>query len=235
MLSVHEIYAAYDRVEVLRGITLEIAEGEIVCLLGANGAGKTSLLKVISGLIHPHRGKITFRSEEINGKPPNYIVKLGICHVPEGRQIFSSLSVRQNLLVGTYSRKVNKVELRDLFDRVFDIFPVLKKKTMNKAANLSGGEQQMLAIGRALMARPKVLLLDEPSLGLAPILVKTIFETIQHLPSNKVSILLVEQNARSALQISNRAHIMEAGRIVKQRKAKDLLYDDEVRKRYLGR
>jgi len=234
MLSVRSIFAGYSGVEVLKGIEFELCEGKIVSLVGANGAGKTTLMRAISGLIRPHKGKIIYKKLEISGKPPNYIVRLGICQVPEGRQIFPTLSVKQHLMLGTYARRVKRAKLKGLMEEVFAIFPVLNSKFITRAGQLSGGEQQMLAIARALMGSPSILLLDEPSLGLAPILVRTIFETIRDLPSKGISVLLVEQNARTAMQISDSAHVIETGRIVKSGRATDLLGDDEVRRRYLG-
>jgi branched-chain amino acid transport system ATP-binding protein len=235
ILKVNDLSAGYGRVEVLRNINLEIHQGELACILGANGAGKSTLLRVISGLLYSFRGKIFFDKEEITHKKPEYIVSLGLIQIPEGRQIFSSLSVKQNLLLGTYARRSEKQELFELFAFVFKLFPVLEKKLTNLAGNLSGGEQQMLAIARGLMSRPKMLLLDEPSLGLAPIIVKNIFEVIQDLSSRGIPILLVEQNALSALSIAKRAYILETGKIVIQGKAVDMLGNDEVRKRYLGK
>jgi len=235
MLRTIDIFAGYDQVEVLRGVTLELELGEMVCLLGANGAGKSTLLKTISGILPPRSGKVLFRDKEIQRKRPEEIVRLGISQVPEGRQIFSTLTVRQNLLLGSYARRRAKNDLNESFGIVFDLFNVLKKKLTHKAGSLSGGEQQMLAIGRSLMSKPKVLLLDEPSLGIAPIIVKGIFEIIERLRSEGISILIVEQNAGLALQVASRGYVMEVGGIVKHGNARDLLGDDEVRRRYLGR
>lgn len=235
MMRLADIYAGYNRVEVLKDINLEVHEREVVCLLGANGAGKSTLLRVVSGILPPHKGRVVFNREEITRKRPDYIVRLGISHVPEGRQIFSSLSVKQNLLLGTYARRARKDDLAKLFSFVFDLFPVLERKIIDKSDTLSGGEQQMLAIARGLMSSPKMLLLDEPSLGLAPLILKRIFEVILHLSSQGISILLVEQNAAFALQIAARAYIMETGKVVIQGEAKQLIGNDELRKRYLGR
>lgn len=234
MLTVNNITASYTKVEVLKGISMQVGDGEIVCLIGANGAGKSTLLRVISGIIKPRTGEIAYDGEQIAGKTAEDIVRFGISQVPEGRQIFSSLTVKQNLFLGTYARRVKGGDLQRLFTSVFELFPVLEKKLGNKGGDLSGGEQQMLAIGRSLMSQPKMLLLDEPSLGLAPLVVRSIFETIEKLCSTGISILLVEQNARSALQIGNRAYVMETGKIMKEGDTKDLLFDDDVRKRYLG-
>jgi branched-chain amino acid transport system ATP-binding protein len=235
MLSITGISVGYNKIKVLKDFTLQVNEGEVVCLLGANGAGKSTLLRAVSGLLKLNTGNILFNGEEIGGKAPQDIVRKGISHVPEGRQIFSSLSVRQNLLLGTYAHRVAKDGIQKRLRSVFELFPVLEKKLGNRGGDLSGGEQQMLAIGRALMAQPKLLLLDEPSLGLAPLVVKNIFQVIKDLRSMGIAILLVEQNARSALQITDRGYIMETGRVVKEGRAGDLLTDDEVRRTYLGK
>ncbi len=235
ILKVKDLSAGYGRVEVLRNISLEVHQGELACILGGNGAGKSTLLRVISGLLASFRGKIFFDGKEITHKKPESIVSLGLIQIPEGRQIFSSLSVKQNLLLGTYARRSEKQELFELFTFVFKLFPVLEKKLTKLAGALSGGEQQMLAIARGLMSRPRMLLLDEPSLGLAPLVVKNILEVIQNLSSQGIPILLVEQNALSALSIAKMAYILETGKIVIQEVAVDLLGNDEVRKRYLGK
>ena len=234
MLKVSELHAGYGRVEVLKGVRLEASEGEVVCLLGANGAGKSTLLRTVSGLITPAKGSISFLGQEMTGRKPSEIVRAGISHVPEGRQIFFSLTVHQNLLLGAYAKGRQKPELEKLYQSVCDLFPILKKRFTSKAGTLSGGEQQMLAIARGLMSRPKLLLLDEPSLGLAPLLVNSIFHIVQDLRAGGIPILLVEQNVAAALRVADRAYIMETGRIVIQGPARDLLGNDEVRKRYLG-
>ena len=234
ILNIDDISAGYGRVQVLKEINLEVGSGEIVCLVGANGAGKTTLLKVISGIIPSIKGKLYFDGQDITNRKPDYIVRTGLSHVPEGRQIFSDLTVRQNLMLGSYVHKPKKEEMEKLFNFVFDLFPILKTRLTQKAGTMSGGEQQMLAIGRGLMSQPKLLLLDEPSLGLAPIIVEIILKVIQNLRSAGIPILLIEQNVNAALQIADRAYIMETGRIVGQGCAKILLEDDEVRKRYLG-
>jgi branched-chain amino acid transport system ATP-binding protein len=234
ILNVEHISAGYGRVQVLKEINLEVGSGEIVCLVGANGAGKTTLLKVISGIIPSIQGKLSFDGRDITNRKPDYIVRTGLSHVPEGRQIFADLTVRQNLILGAYVNKPKKEEMEKLFKFVFDLFPILKTRLTQKAGTMSGGEQQMLAIGRGLMSQPKLLLLDEPSLGLAPLVVETILNVIQNLRSAGIAILLIEQNVNAALQIADRAYVMETGRIVSQGSAKTLLGDDEVRKRYLG-
>ena len=234
MLKVSDLHAGYGRVEVLKGINCEINEGEIVCLLGANGAGKSTFLKVISGLIVPGKGSISFMGEEITRKKPNEIVRAGVSHVPEGRQIFASLTVQQNLLLGTYVHGSKKSDLDRFYPLVFDLFPILKKRFNGKAGSLSGGEQQMLAIARGIMAQPRLLLLDEPSLGLAPIVVNNIFGILQDLRARGIPILLVEQNVAAALKIADRAYVLETGKMVGHGKATELLGNDEIRKRYLG-
>jgi branched-chain amino acid transport system ATP-binding protein len=234
MLKAEGISASYGRVKVLKDINMSVENGEIVCLVGANGAGKSTLLKVISGIVPAASGKFLFEGQDITNKKPDFIVKAGLSHVPEGRQIFADLTVRQNLLLGSYVHKLPKQEMTRLFDSVFDLFPILKTRLTQKAGTMSGGEQQMLAIGRGLMSQPKLLLLDEPSLGLAPLMVETILKIIQNLRSTGISILLVEQNVNAALQISDRAYVMETGSIVTHGKARELMENDEIRKSYLG-
>jgi len=234
MLRVADIHAGYGRVEVLKGIDLEVGKGEVVCLLGANGAGKSTLLKVISGLIVPRKGNITFMGMELTRKSPNEIVRTGISHVPEGRQIFATLTVQQNLLLGAYVHRHKKTELERLYDAAFELFPVLKTRFSGKAGSLSGGEQQMLAMARGLMSEPKLLLLDEPSLGLAPLVVQDILSIVSDLRQRDIPILLVEQNVSAALRIADRAYVMVTGAITGHGKADALLGDDEVRRRYLG-
>jgi branched-chain amino acid transport system ATP-binding protein len=234
MLAVNDVHAGYGRVEVLKGISVQVGQGEVVCLLGANGAGKSTLLKVISGLITPARGGISFLGHEITKKKPDDIVRAGISHVPEGRQIFATLTVQQNLLLGAYAHGTGRAELEKRYESMFQLFPILKQRFLGKAGSLSGGEQQMLAMARGLMSQPKLLLLDEPSLGLAPIVVKNIFNVIRDLRVHNIPILLVEQNVAAALRIADRAYIIETGKITTQGSADALLNDDEVRKRYLG-
>ncbi|MDD5203998.1 MAG: ABC transporter ATP-binding protein [Desulfobacterales bacterium] len=235
LLRVYDLHAAYGDIKVLKGVELDISEGEIVCLLGANGAGKSTLMRVISGILRPLRGRITYQKREIARLRPNDIVRLGISQVPEGRQIFAKLTVMQNLLLGAYTRKNRRADSREMFDLTFQLFPVLQERLKQKAGTLSGGEQQMLAISRALMSRPQLLLLDEPSLGLAPIVVKNIFEVVKRLRSQGISILLVEQNVTGALSISDRCYIMETGNITAQGKASEMLGNDQVRRKYFGK
>ena len=234
MLKAEAISASYGRVKVLKDIDMSVESGEIVCLVGANGAGKSTLLKVISGIVPAGSGKFLFEGQDITNKKPDFIVKAGLSHVPEGRQIFADLTVRQNLILGSYVHNLPKQEMAKLFDAVFELFPVLKSRLMQKAGTMSGGEQQMLAIGRGLMSQPKLLLLDEPSLGLAPLVVETILKVIQNLRSTGISILLVEQNVNAALQISDRAYVIETGAIVTEGKARELMENDEIKKSYLG-
>jgi branched-chain amino acid transport system ATP-binding protein len=234
ILRAEAISASYGRVKVLKDINMSVESGEIVCLVGANGAGKSTLLKVISGIVPAVSGKFLFEGQDITNKKPDFIVKAGLSHVPEGRQIFADLTVRQNLLLGSYVHKLPKQEMTRLFESVFELFPILKSRLMQKAGTMSGGEQQMLAIGRGLMSQPKLLLLDEPSLGLAPLVVETILRIIQNLRSTGISILLVEQNVNAVLQISDRAYVMETGSIVAEGKARELMENDEIKKSYLG-
>jgi branched-chain amino acid transport system ATP-binding protein len=234
ILNVENLSAGYGRVQVLKEINLEVGSGEIVCLVGANGAGKSTLLKVISGIIHATHGKLSFAGQDITNKKPDHLVRIGLSHVPEGRQIFGTLTVRQNLMLGAYAHRTKKEEMGRRFNFVFNLFPILKTRLTQKTGTMSGGEQQMLAIGRGLMSQPKLLLLDEPSLGLAPLVVEVILNVIKNLRSAGIAILLIEQNVNAALQIADRAYVMEIGRIVSQGSAKTLLGDDEVKKRYLG-
>ena len=232
VLSLAGVETFYGRIQALRGLSLEVGEREIVALIGANGAGKTTTLRTISGLIKPAHGTITLRGESIVGMLPDAIVRKGVVHSPEGRRIFPRLTVLENLRLGAYARSDSDIGPDQ--DYVLSLFPRLKERLKQKGGTLSGGEQQMLAIARALMARPKVLLLDEPSLGLSPILVDTIFSVIADVNQRGVPILLIEQNARKALQVASRGYVMETGAIVKSGPAQALLADDGVRKAYLG-
>ena len=234
LLSVENLNTFYGHVQALKGVELEVEEGEIVSLIGANGAGKTTTLRTISGLIRPSEGSITFDGESIEGQPAHRIVEAGVCQVPEGRQIFSTLTVNENLNMGAYSLGGAREEIERNRRRVFELFPRLEERKGQLGGTLSGGEQQMLTIGRALMAHPRLLMLDEPSLGLAPLLVKAIFETIEEINESGVTILLVEQNARAALKVAHRAYVLETGRVVLSGGAKELLQDERVRKAYLG-
>ncbi|MFM1654618.1 ABC transporter ATP-binding protein [Brevibacillus sp. B_LB10_24] len=233
MLKVDKINVFYDQIHVLKDVSFEINEGELVALLGSNGAGKTTTLRAISGLLRPRSGSITYDGQNIAKVPPHKIVSLGIAHSPEGRQIFSRLTVLENLHIGGYIRKTAQ-EISDDIEWIYSLFPVLKERQHLPAGALSGGEQQMLAMGRALMSKPKLLLLDEPSLGLAPIMIETIFNVIKALRENKMTVLLVEQNAYEALEIANRAYVLETGMVKLQGAAQDLLHNPEIQKAYLG-
>jgi branched-chain amino acid transport system ATP-binding protein len=233
MLRLTDVHSYYGNIHALQGISLEVREGEIVTLLGANGAGKTTTLRTIHGLLHPRKGRIEFEGKDITGMPAHEHVKHGIGQSPEGRRIFSRMTVLENLQMGGYSRK-DKASLPDDYKRVFELFPRLLERKGQHGGTLSGGEQQMLAIGRALMTRPKLLLLDEPSMGLAPILVEQIFSIIGDINRQGTTILLVEQNALMALGIADRGYVLQTGRIVRSGEAKALLDDPEVRKAYLG-
>jgi branched-chain amino acid transport system ATP-binding protein len=233
MLAVEDINVYYGAIHALKNLSLQVEAGSIVTLIGANGAGKTTTLKTISGILRAKTGQIKFEDQEIHKLAPNKIVQLGIAHVPEGRRIFSSMSVLENLELGAYLRRDRAGIARDLAE-VYDRFPRLKEREKQLAGTLSGGEQQMLAIGRALMAQPKLLLMDEPSMGLAPLLVKEIFEIIQDVNAKGCTILLVEQNAKMALSIADYAYVIETGQIVLSGPAAELAQSDEVRKAYLG-
>ncbi|MDO9212016.1 MAG: ABC transporter ATP-binding protein [Deltaproteobacteria bacterium] len=237
MLRVESISAFYGAIQALRNVSVHVSAGEIVTLLGANGAGKSTLLKIISGIHIPAKGRLWFGGQNITGLPAERILHLGVGQVPEGRQIFAPLSVLDNLILGAYvrfRREEKKEVLKDL-DSIFELFPVLKERTKQRAGTLSGGEQQMVAIGRTLMARPKLLLLDEPSMGLAPKVVNDIFQTIQTLRSRATTILLVEQNAKAALKVADRGYIIETGRIILEGETQDLLNNKEVQRAYLGK
>jgi len=233
VLSIQNIDVFYGNIQALRGISLEVSKGEIVSLIGANGAGKSTTLKAISGLIHPKNGKIEFEGEDITNKPAQEIVKRRISQVPEGRRVFAQMTVYENLELGAYLRK-DKEGIKNSFQRVFDRFPILQERRFQKAGTLSGGEQQMLAMGRALMSQPKLLLLDEPSMGLAPLLVQEIFNIIKEINEAGTTILLVEQNANMALSIADKAYVLETGKIVLSGTARELQESEEVRKAYLG-
>jgi branched-chain amino acid transport system ATP-binding protein len=223
----------YGRVQALRGVTLTINAGEIVALIGSNGAGKTTTLRTISGLSHPTDGHIAFDGRDITTMPAHDVVRVGVCHAPEGRRLFPRMVVLDNLMMGTYTRK-DRAAFADDLARVYTLFPRLKERTKQLAGTLSGGEQQMLAIGRALMARPKLLMLDEPSLGLAPILVETIFRVLTDINSQGTTILLVEQNANSALDVSNRGYVLETGTVALADESSKLKENPDVQKAYLG-
>ncbi len=233
LLELRGVDALYGRIQALRKMSIDVDKGEVVALIGSNGAGKTTTLRTISGLMHPHAGTIRFDGRDITGTGPSKIVELGISQSPEGRRLFPRMSVIDNLFMGAYSRNDRPGIATDM-DRVYTLFPRLKERRTQIAGTLSGGEQQMLAMGRALMARPKVLMLDEPSLGLAPILVETIFSIIREINELGTTVLLVEQNAHKALEVANRAYVLETGSIVKTGTGQELLASEDVQKAYLG-
>jgi len=233
MLKLESIESYYGKIQALKGVTLEVPEGGIVAILGANGAGKSTTLRTISGLIQPQKGQIYFQEKPIHRTEPHQIVRMGICQVPEGRDIFMGLTVQENLKMGAFTRDDGKAIQNDL-ERIFQSFPILKERAKQQAGTLSGGEQQMLAIARGLMSNPKLMLLDEPSLGLAPLLVEEIFLIIREINKEGVTILLVEQNANMALQTAQYGYVMETGTIALHDTAENLIQNDYVRKVYLG-
>ncbi len=237
MLRLTSVVSCYGRIIALRGVSLHVNEGEIVALIGANGAGKTTLLDTISGVMSPRSGSILLRGKDIRGMSPERLVQMGVSHVPQGRQLFPDMSVYENLVLGAYKRPraEKKQSLRDDLEQVHATFPLLAERSSQRAGTLSGGEQQMLAIGRGLMSRPKLLLLDEPSMGLAPLVVKEILSIISNLHKQGTTVLIVEQNAKAALSVAQRAYVMETGRVVLEGTAHDLARNPEVRRAYLGK
>jgi len=233
LLELKDVHTYYGAIQALKGITIDVHEGEIVTLIGSNGAGKSTTLRSINGLNHPKRGSIRFEGRDITHASPHSIVKMGIAQSPEGRRLFPRMSVHENLEMGAFQRE-DRRGIREDMDRVFELFPRLQERRTQKAGTLSGGEQQMCAIGRALMARPKLLMLDEPSMGLAPIFVERIFETIVEVNKQGMTILLVEQNALMALDVARRGYVLETGRIALADEAKALRENEQVRKTYLG-
>ncbi|NOY97694.1 MAG: ABC transporter ATP-binding protein [Chloroflexi bacterium] len=233
MLEINNIHTYYGNIHALKGISLTVEEGEIVTLIGANGAGKTTTLRTISGLLKPREGNVVLEGEDITGIPAHKLVYKGIAMVPEGRGVFAKLSVQENLEMGAYSRS-DKNGIKDDFERVFALFPRLKERRSQVAGTLSGGEQQMLATGRAMMAKPRLLLLDEPSMGLAPVLVESVFDAIEQINREGTTVLLVEQNALMALSIANRGYVLQTGQIVLRDKAEALKENEMVQKAYLG-
>jgi len=232
MLSVRDLHVSYGGIRALKGVSIDVNKGEIVTIIGANGAGKSTLLNAVSGFLKPTKGEVSFKGQKL-GRQPAKIVKLGICHVPEGRLVFANLTVQDNLLLGAYLRNDKKVIAEDM-EKVYSLFPRLKERLKQPAGTLSGGEQQMLAMGRALMTNGDLVLMDEPSLGLAPLLVQTVFDIIEEIRGLGKTILLVEQNAFKALAIADRAYVLEQGRIVKEGPACDIASDPAVRDAYLG-
>lgn len=237
MLEIRDVSTYYGRIRALDRVSLDVAEGEIVCLIGANGAGKTTLLNTISGMVPAGDGEVRFGERAITRVAPEHIVRLGLSHVPERRQVFGSLTVLENLALGAYcrARRDGRAAVRQDTERVFEMFPVLKSRVGQLAGTLSGGEQQMLAVGRGLMARPRLMLLDEPSLGLAPLIVQEIFRIVVELRRTGTTILLVEQNARAALRVADRGYVLENGRVVMCGSAAELAQDGDLRRAYLGR
>ncbi|MBF0302322.1 MAG: ABC transporter ATP-binding protein [Desulfamplus sp.] len=237
MLRIKNLKCSYGSIMAVQGVSLSVREGELISIIGANGAGKSTLLLAISGLLTTWNGEIFFQEKNLKGMSPPAIVRQGISLVPEGREIFSPLSVMDNLRMGAYTmyRKGLKTQVKEDFEMIMEMFPILRERANQLAGTLSGGEQQMLAIGRALMARPRLLVLDEPSMGLAPKIVEMIFSTIQRLRQEGVTILLVEQNARAALKIADRAYVLETGKMVLEGSAEELLVDDDVKRAYLGK
>jgi branched-chain amino acid transport system ATP-binding protein len=233
MLEVSHIRVCYDQVPAIHDVSFRIEGGDIVSIIGANGAGKSTLLKTISGLLHPDPGQIEFLGERIDQLPAHRIVELGISHAPEGRRIFQYMTVQRNLRLGAYTQKAEEIR-EEILKQVFEIFPILRERLDQKAGTLSGGEQQMLAIARGLMSRPRLLMLDEPSLGLMPTLVTQVFDTIKRINAEGTTILLVEQNVREALELAHRAYVLQTGNIVLEGTGEELLESDLVRKAYLG-
>lgn len=236
MLRIRNVSAGYAGIAVLHGVSLHVAKGEAVCLVGANGAGKSTLLQVVSGLIRPFSGELRFEDVDLSTLPPHRIVAAGLVQVPEARELFPSMTVRENLDLGAFAlRRAAQAEIRANRARLLELFPVLGQRLEQKAGTLSGGEQQMLAIARALMAKPRLLILDEPSLGLAPLVIKEIFQTLTELRQEGLTILLVEQNALAAMRISDRAYVLQAGRMLLSGTAEELQGNDDFRRAYLGR
>ncbi len=233
MLEVKDLEVYYGVIQAIKGVSFQVNKGEVIALIGANGAGKTTILHTITGLLSPKKGSVMFEGTDITKVPAHKIVSMGMAHVPEGRRVFADLSVYENLKMGAYTRK-DKAEIEESLRQVYERFPRLEERKNQMAGTLSGGEQQMLAMGRALMSRPQIILMDEPSMGLSPILVNEIFNIIESVSKSGTTVLLVEQNAKKALSIADRAYVLETGNIVMEGKAKDLLEDDSIKKAYLG-
>lgn len=233
MLEVKDLEVYYGMIQAIKGISFEVNEGEVIALIGANGAGKTTTLHTITGLLSPKSGHVMFEGKDITKVPAHKIVSMGMAHVPEGRRVFAELSVYENLRMGAYTRK-DKNEIEESLKNVYKRFPRLEERKNQMAGTLSGGEQQMLAMGRALMSKPRIILMDEPSMGLSPILVNEIFDIIRAVSESGTTVLLVEQNAKKALSIADRAYVLETGKIVLEGNAKELLEDDSIKKAYLG-
>ena len=233
MLEVKDLEVYYGVIQAIKGVSFQVNQGEVIALIGANGAGKTTILHTVTGLLSPKRGSVVFEGKEITKVPAHKIVSMGMAHVPEGRRVFAELSVYENLKMGAYTRK-DKKEIEESLANVYKRFPRLEERKNQMAGTLSGGEQQMLAMGRALMSKPKIILMDEPSMGLSPIMVNEIFDIIRAVSESGTTVLLVEQNAKKALSIADRAYVLETGNIVLDGKAEDLLENDSIKKAYLG-
>ena len=233
MLEVKDLEVSYGMIQAIKGISFEVNQGEVIALIGANGAGKTTILHTVTGLLAPKAGKILFEGRDITKVPAHKIVSMGMAHVPEGRRVFAQLSVYENLKMGAYTRK-DKQEIEETLEHVYQRFPRLKERRNQMAGTLSGGEQQMLAMGRALMSKPKIILMDEPSMGLSPIFVNEIFDIIREVSASGTTVLLVEQNAKKALAIADRAYVLETGKIALSGNADKLMNDDSIKKAYLG-
>ena len=233
MLKIEDLYVSYGMINAIKGVSFEVNEGEVVSLIGANGAGKTTILHTITGLLKPKSGSVMFEGKELTTTPAHEIVKLGMAHVPEGRRVFADLSVYDNLMLGAYTRK-DKNEIAKTLEMVYERFPRLEERKKQIAGTLSGGEQQMLAMGRALMSKPRIILMDEPSMGLSPLFVNEVFDIIKKISASGTTVLLVEQNAKKALSISDRAYVLETGKIVLSGDAHELMNNDSVKKAYLG-
>ena len=232
ILEVKNLEVSYGKIKAVKGISFDVGQGEVVSLIGTNGAGKTTTLRTISGLLRPSKGSITFEGQDITKVPPHQIVTLGIAHSPEGRRIFPQLTVEENLLLGAFSRKDKGIA--DDLQAAYELFPILSERSRQPAGTFSGGEQQMLAMGRAMMSRPKLMMLDEPSMGLSPLMMKRIMSTVKTLQAQGTTVLLVEQNAQAALRLATKGYVLEVGKIVLQGTGPELLASDEVRKAYLG-
>ena len=233
MLEIKDLEVYYGMIQAIKGVSFDVKEGEVIALIGANGAGKTTILHTITGLINAQKGSVWFEGKDITKVPAHKIVSMGMAHVPEGRRVFANLTVLQNLKMGAYTRK-DKTEIEQTLDSIYKRFPRLMERQNQLAGTLSGGEQQMLAMGRALMSHPKIILMDEPSMGLSPIFVNEIFDIIKSVSASGTTVLLVEQNAKKALSIADRAYVLETGKIVLSGKASDLLNNDSIKKAYLG-
>lgn len=233
MLEIKDLHVSYGMIQAIKGVSFEVNEGEVISLIGANGAGKTTILHTITGLLKPKSGSVIFEGRELTTTPVHNIVRYGMAHVPEGRRVFAELTVYENLKMGAYTRK-DKNEIEESLEMIYQRFPRLEERKKQFAGTLSGGEQQMLAMGRALMSKPKIILMDEPSMGLSPLFVSEVFDIIQKISSSGTTVLLVEQNAKKALSISDRAYVLETGKVALTGKASDLIHDENIKKAYLG-